>query len=104
MARQPAWRDEHRIGAQIAGRGPGVAREPMGSGAAEEATLAGPHGLKRRLESVARLHLDEGDGATAPHDEVDLAALAAVAARQRPIALEHEKDERRRLRAKAAFP
>src|SRR5580700_3093722 len=104
MARQPTGRDQHGIGTQIEGHGPRIAREPMRDGAAEDAALAGPDRLERGLERVARLHLDEGDGATAPHDEVDLAALAAVTARQRAIALEHEKDERRRLRAKAAFP
>ena len=45
-----------------------------------------------------RLDLDEGDGAAARHDEVDLAADRRIAPGERAVALQHQRRERLRLR------
>ena len=58
----------------------------------------GPPALLRRdrrgciLDRPARLDLDEGDGPPALHDQVDLAALAAEAPGEKPVALGAEPD------------
>src|SRR5262249_19514714 len=97
MDRPSPSRDQHRVGAQIESISPGLGCQPVRGDTREETVLARADRLGSGREAVARLHLDENDSAPTPDDQIDLAALAAVAARERPVALEHEICERDRL-------
>ncbi len=73
-----AGRDEDRIGAQRSCGGPGVGGAPAIGGAAEAPALLRGNGVGGGLEVGARLHFDKDDGAPAPGDDVDFAALDAI--------------------------
>jgi integrase len=60
--------------------------------------LARRHRIGGLIEAGAGLDLDEDDRAPAPHDQVDLAARRAEAARDRAIALEQQQGQRGEFR------
>src|SRR5215207_11184608 len=72
-------RDEDGVGAQAAAHCPGIARYPGAGGAGEALALSRADRLRGDVRLRPRLDLDEGDGAAARHDEVDLAADRRIA-------------------------
>src|SRR5690606_6987226 len=89
MMRQAAGHDEDRIDADRVAR-PGVARRQRLGGAGDAAQPPVVERERRRLLAGARLHLDEGERAATPRDDIDLAHRRARPHCQNPPAPEPE--------------
>ena len=85
MARQPARREENRVGPQRIGHRPRVRREPAARREREAFLLLRRDRDRRIIEIAARFHFDEDDRAAAPRDDVDFAAMRAKIARENLI-------------------
>ncbi len=69
----------------------GVAGDEHVCGPFDPATGLRRHSAGRIIERSAAFHFDEDDDAVPPSDEIDLAAMGAVTARQNAVAFELQK-------------
>lgn len=72
---------------------PGPAGDPQIGGGEDAGARARRHRVERRLGGGARLDLDEDQGAAAPRDDVDLAAVAAESAIENRMALQAQEPD-----------
>jgi len=74
----PLLPDTHQVEPVLVAR-PSVTRAPARGDSSHGGLLARAHGLTRcaTLAALSSLHLDEGDQATTPHDQVDIVSAQA---------------------------
>jgi hypothetical protein len=97
MARPSARRHEDGIRPQGGVGGKRVTREPSPRGPRHACPLARVDGGRGGVQRRASLDLDEGDGAPASDDQVDLPARGREAPGKRPITLQHQRQLRQPL-------